>query len=299
MTAVGLIGAGAVGQTVGTLLVSSGWCDTIVVASGRGHTAAALVTDLEDMGQVTSSPVRAVQAAPAGMGGCDALVVCPRAVFTNTATSDTRMTGLAANAPVIAALARQFVGYQGVVIVVTNPVDVMTRLFAEVSGCGTVLGVGSSTDTVRYRLTLARLLDVPARAVAGHVIGEHGDNAVICASSTTVHGRPVSVPLRQVRDELRHRPRRIVEGIGRTRSGPAGAAVTALAHALGLTDGVVELSSPWRGDWYGMPLLFTAGTATVRLPQLSPDEALQLQAAAAKLRTAYAQIAVLKETPPS
>ncbi|MFJ7130457.1 2-dehydropantoate 2-reductase N-terminal domain-containing protein [Streptomyces sp. NPDC098101] len=292
MTAVGLIGAGAVGQTVGTLLASSGWCDTIAVASGHGRSAAALATDLEDMGQATGSHVRAVHAVPAVMGDCDAIVVCPRTAFANAATSDVRMAGLTANAPLIAALARQFTGYRGIVIVVTNPVDVMTRLFAEVSGCGTVLGVGSHTDTVRYQLILARLLDVPVAAVQGHVIGEHGDHAVICASSTTVHGRPVPVPLQQVRDELRHRPRRINEGIGRTRSGPAGATVAALTHALGLTDGVIELSTSWRGDWYGLPLRFTAGIPTVCLPPLSPGEAVQLQAAAAKLRTAYDQIAV-------
>lgn len=292
MIAVGLIGAGAVGQAVGTLLVAAGWCDTLMVASGSGRTAASLVTDLEDMAQVTGSPVRAVHTDPAEMGGCDAIVMCPRAVFTNTATSDVRMAGLAANAPLIAALGRQFTGYQGVVVMVTNPVDVMTRLFAEVSGCGRVLGVGSSTDTARYRLTLARLLDVPVDAVAGHVIGEHGDHAVICASSTTVHGQPVPVPVQQVRDELAARPHRINAGIGRTRSGPAGAALAALTHALGRVDGVIELSAPWRDGWYGLPLQFTAGTPTVCLPPLNPGEAVQLQAAAAKLRTAYDQIAI-------
>ncbi|MFE5614163.1 lactate dehydrogenase [Streptomyces sp. NPDC056524] len=292
MTAIGLIGAGAVGQAVGTLLASSGWCDTLMVASGSGRTAASLVTDLEDMAQVTGSPVRAVHTTPAVMVGCEAVVVCPRAAFTNTATSDVRMAGLAANAPLISGLARQFTGYGGAVVMVTNPVDVMTRLFAEVSGCGRVFGVGSNTDTARYQLTLARLLDVPVEAVHGHVIGEHGDNAVICASSTTVNGQPVPLPLQQVRDELRQRPRRINEGIGRVRTGPGGAAVAALVHVLGLADGVIELSAPWRDGWYGLPLRFTAGTPTVALPPLDPGEAVQLQAAAAKLRTAYDQIAV-------
>ncbi|WP_217246231.1 lactate dehydrogenase [Streptomyces sp. AC602_WCS936] len=294
MTAVGLIGAGAVGQTIGTLLAASGWCDTVMVTSGSGRTAASLVTDLEDMGQVTGSHVRAVHTTPAGMRGCDAIVVCPRAVFTNTATADVRMAGLEANAPLIAALGRQLAGYAGVVVMVTNPVDVMTRLFAATSGCGRVFGVGSSTDTARYRLTLARLLDVPVGSVAGHVIGEHGDQAVICASSTTVNGRPVAVPVEQIRHELTRRPRRINTGIGRTRSGPAGAAVSALAHTLSRVDGVIELTAPWRGDWYGMPLRFTAGTPTVCLPPLDATEAVQLQAAAAKLRTAYDTIT--KET---
>ncbi|MGC0334875.1 hypothetical protein RKD23_007952 [Streptomyces sp. SAI-170] len=58
-------------------------------------------------------------------------------------------------------------------------------------------------------------------------------------------------------------------------------------------DGVIELTAPWRDDWYGMPLRFTAGTPTVCLPPLDATEAVQLQAAA-KLRTAYDTIT--KET---
>ncbi|MER8231095.1 NAD(P)-binding domain-containing protein [Streptomyces sp. NPDC094049] len=291
MTTVGLIGAGAVGQTVGTLLVTVGWCDAVMVASGSGRTAASLVTDLEDMAQVTGSHVRAVQAAPEAMSGCDAIIVCPRAAFTNTATSDVRMAGLTANAPLIAALGHRLSGYGGVTVVVTNPVDVMTRLFAATSGCARVFGVGSNTDSARYRLALARLLDVPVEAVSGHVIGEHGDHAVICASSTTVRGRPVVVPLREVHDEIVRRPRRIHSGLGRTRSGPAGAVLAALAHTLGLVDGVIELAAPWRGDWYGIPLRFASGTPTVCTPPLAPAESVRLRTAAARLRTAYDQIA--------
>jgi L-lactate dehydrogenase len=296
VTAVGVIGAGAVGQAIGTLLVASSWCDTVMVASGRPRSAVGLVTDLDDMRQVTASPVRAVHATVAEMAGCAAIVVCPRARFTNTATTDVRMAGLAANGPLIAGLARQFTGYRGVVVMVTNPVDVMSRLFAEVSGCGRVFGVGSNTDTARYRLTLARLLGVPVEAVAGHVIGEHGDHAVICASSTTVHGRPAEVPVAQILDELRRRPRRINDGIGRTRSGPAGAALSALTHALGLVDGVIELSAPWHGGWLGTPLRFTTGHPTLCPPRLDASEARQLDAARAKTNAAYTTLTHPEET---
>ncbi|GGX36433.1 lactate/malate family dehydrogenase [Streptomyces chryseus] len=295
MTTIGLIGAGAVGQALGALLVTSRWCDTIVVASGSGRTAAGLVTDLDDMRQVTASPVRVRQTDPARMRSCDAVVVCPRASFTNTATTDIRMAGLTANAPLITALARQLTDYRGTVVMVTNPVDVLSRLFGEVSGCPRVYGVGSNTDTARYRLIVARLLDVPVAAVAGHVIGEHGDHAVICASSTTVNGRPAPVPLQRVRTELAARPRSISSGIGRTRCGPAGAALAALQHALGVTDGLIELSAPRRGCWLGIPLRFTAGRPTVCIPPLDAGETRQLAAAEDKLRTAYLHTTV-KET---
>jgi L-lactate dehydrogenase len=128
---------------------------------------------------------------------------------------------------------------------------------------------------------------VPLDTVAGHVIGEHGDAAVVCASTTTVGGLPVPLPLQQVRDELRLRPGRINAGIGRTRTGPAGAIVSTLRLALGVNDGLVELSAPYRGGWLGIPLRFTAGSPVPCLPALDDAEARQFDAAYTKLRAAY------------
>ncbi|MDV5143997.1 hypothetical protein R1T08_06895 [Streptomyces sp. SBC-4] len=140
---------------------------------------------------------------------------------------------------------------------------------------------------------LLRLLAVPVTAVRGHVIGEHGDAAVICASTTTVHGQPTAVPVQRVRDELAARPRRISDGIGRTRSGPAGAVLTALVHVLGLIDGVTELSVRQEaGVYLGVPVRYTAGTPALCLPSLDSSEAAQLDAATEKLHHTYA---LLKE----
>ncbi|MEU5050141.1 NAD(P)-binding domain-containing protein [Streptomyces sp. NPDC021096] len=292
--AIGVIGAGAVGQGVAMLLTAAGWCESVRIVSRTGVSARALVTDLEDMCQVIASPVRAVHAANAGqLVSCEAIVVCLRADFTNTARTDVRMAGLNANAPVIADLARRLAHYQGLVVMVTNPVDVMARLFAEISGCPRVYGVGSNTDTARYRIALAHLLEVPVEAVEGHVIGEHGDQAVICASATRAGGLPVPVPVWRVREELSARPRRINAGLGRTRCGPAGAVIAALRAGLGLDDRVVELSVNHEGRWRGIPLRFTAGTPSVCLPRLDAAEARQLVAADVKLRDAYQPLACL------
>jgi L-lactate dehydrogenase len=110
---------------------------------------------------------------------------------------------------------------------------------------------------------------------------------VVCASATTVNGIPLPVPSQQVRDELTTRSGRISKGIGRTRSGPAGAVVTALRLALGVEDGVTELSAPYRGVWLGIPLRFTSGRALPCLPALTDTEAARLDAAHTKLRAAY------------
>ncbi|EGX54734.1 lactate dehydrogenase [Streptomyces zinciresistens K42] len=298
LEAVGVIGAGAVGQAVSTALVASAPPGRLLIASRVLDQAVALAADLGDMRHATASPVHPEACDVEGLADCTAVVVAVRTAFTNTHTADVRMAGAAANAPVIRALAACLHGYQGTVLVVTNPVDLMPRLFAEASGCPRVYGIGSNLDSARFRLTLARLLNVPADAVQGHVIGEHGDGAVVCASSTTVNGTPAQVPLAEVRAELRTRPGRISAGVGRTRSGPAGAVLSALRKALGLVDGTEELTAEHRGDWLGIPLRFTSGRPVACLPALNADEDAQLAATLTKLRGAYGRSAVLPHPQP-
>ncbi|TKA12073.1 Rossmann-fold NAD(P)-binding domain-containing protein [Actinacidiphila oryziradicis] len=259
----------------------------LLVNSRTAEQAAALAADLDDMRTALRLPVHPLTCQPADLMDCDAVVIAVRATFTNTRATDVRMGGAAANAPHIALLGAVLRGYTGTVLVVTNPVDLMARLFADSSGCGRVYGIGSNLDTARYRTALAALLGVPARAVRGHVIGEHGDGMVVCASATTVNHEPIAVPVQQLRDELASRAGRISAGIGRTRSGPAGAVVSTLRLSLGLADGVTELSAAYRGGWLGIPLRFTAGRPLPCLPSLDADETVRFDAADTKLRTAY------------
>ncbi|MFJ3935468.1 lactate/malate family dehydrogenase [Streptomyces parvus] len=284
---VGVVGAGAVGQTVAATLCTAGLCRRLLIASRTPEQADALAADIDDMRQATASPVRPHVGRVADLGDCQAVVIAVRASFTNTLSTDIRMGGAVANAPVIGQLAAALYGYTGTVLVVTNPVDVMSRLFAELSGCERVFGIGSNLDSARYRAALARHLHVPAAAVAGHVIGEHGDAAVVCASATTVNDQRVPLPLQQLRDEIATRAGRISAGIGRTRSGPAGAVLSALRKTLAVDDGIEELSAPYGGGWLGIPLRFTQGRPVACLPSLDAAERRQFTAADTKLRTAY------------
>ncbi|MFG2322892.1 NAD(P)-binding domain-containing protein [Streptomyces sp. NPDC048568] len=285
--AVGVIGAGAVGQAVGGALMVAGVSARLLVASRTVDQAEALADDLDDMRAALGAVVRPGAAEVEELRACAAVVVAVRARFTNTRDADVRMAGIQANAPVVRDVAARLVGYPGTVLVVTNPVDLMTRWFAEESGCTRVLGIGSSLDSARYRLILGRLLGVPSAAVSGQVIGEHGDTSVVCASSTLVNDHPVPVPLQQVRAELARRPGRISAGTGRTRCGPAGAVVSTLRLALGVEDGTTELCAAHAGDWCGIPVRFTGGVPVPFLPPLDSVEDRQLEASRSKLRAAY------------
>lgn len=287
---IGVVGAGAVGQAVATTLVAAGFCEQLIIASRTLAQATSMAADLDDMRLTLGSPTRPRAATTAGLQDCQVVVIAVRARFTNTNDTDIRMGGMTANGRVISELALALRGSGSIVVMVTNPVDLMSRLFAEVSGIRRVVGIGSNLDSARYRLILARLLDVPADTIQGRVIGEHGDTIVVCASSTTVNDEAVPVPVDQVRDALLTRSGQISGGIGRTRSGPAGAVLSTLHLLLGLADGVEELCSPYRHGWLGLPVSFTGGHARVRLPPLDPDETRCLKASEAKLHADYAAL---------
>lgn len=288
---VGVVGAGAVGQAVTTALVAAGFCEQLVVVSRTLEQATSMAADLDDMRLALGSPTRPYAAMTAGLQGCQVVVIAARARFSNANSSDIRMGGVMANGPIIIDVALALRGFSGVVVMVTNPVDLMSRLFAEVSGIRRVVGIGSNLDSVRYRLSLSCLFDVPPHAIRGSVIGEHGDALVVCASSTTVNGEAMRVPVDQIRAVLLDRSRQISIGIGRTRGGPAGAVLSTLHLLMDVNEGVEELCVPYRRGWLGLPVSFTAGRFRVRPPPLDREETRCLEAAEAKLYAAYAHLA--------
>ncbi|MBW2559948.1 MAG: malate dehydrogenase, partial [Deltaproteobacteria bacterium] len=81
-----------------------------------------------------------------------------------------------------------------IIIMVTNPLDVMTHLAWRTSGFPTqrVMGMGGMLDTARYRTFLAEELRVPPGDIEATVLGSHGDTMVPVDSHTTLKGVPVS-----------------------------------------------------------------------------------------------------------
>lgn len=80
-----------------------------------------------------------------------------------------------------------------ILLVVANPVDILTLAALRASGFpqGRVIGSGTVLDTARLRSLVGQRLNVDPRSVHGYVIGEHGDSEVVVWSRTTVAGMPV------------------------------------------------------------------------------------------------------------
>jgi L-lactate dehydrogenase len=111
----------------------------------------------------------------------------------NGRPGETRLQLLADNVRVASEIGRRLAGGAALVVVVSNPVDVLTRVMQQASGLPTarVLGTGTMLDTARLRERLGQHLGVDARSVHAQVLGEHGDSEFVQWSAAQVGGRPL------------------------------------------------------------------------------------------------------------
>lgn len=93
---------------------------------------------------------------------------------------------------VVAKVMRQ--GKPVYIIVVANPVDVLTYVALKVSGLPKerVFGTGTTLDTARLRVTLANSLEVSQKHIHAYILGEHGDSSFPALSNSTVGGVPLA-----------------------------------------------------------------------------------------------------------
>ena len=84
--------------------------------------------------------------------------------------------------------------FKGILLIVSNPVDILTYVAVKLSGFGwqRVIGSGTVLDTARLKYALSEHLGVDSRSVHSFIIGEHGDSEIAAFSSTNVSGIPLS-----------------------------------------------------------------------------------------------------------
>jgi L-lactate dehydrogenase len=137
---------------------------------------------------------------------------------------------------------------EALILVATNPVDIMTHLaahFTRQAGvpANRVIGSGTSLDTARFRAMLGRRLGVDSQHVHAYVLGEHGDSEVLTWSLASIGGIPLEdfCRLRNLevcdkdKDEIEHRVRHaaynIIAGKGATYYG-VGSAIARIAESV-------------------------------------------------------------------
>ena len=85
-------------------------------------------------------------------------------------------------------------GFEGILLIVANPVDILTKVALKLSGFpeNRVIGSGTVLDTARLKYRLSEHLGVDSKSIHAFIIGEHGDSEIAVFSSANVSGIPLS-----------------------------------------------------------------------------------------------------------
>jgi malate dehydrogenase len=218
---------------------------------------------------------------------------------------------LKTNAGVITSVTKEVkrVAPDSIIIMVTNPLDVMAQVALEVSGFPRerVIGMAGVLDTARYRSFIALELDVSIEDIQALVLGGHGDTMVPLASYTSVSGIPLTQLLSQDRiDALVERTRKgggeIVAYLktGSAYYAPAAAAVQ-MAEAIVKDKRRILPCAAWLQGEYGMKDLFLGvpcllgenGLERIIEVELDEEEKASLEASAEAVRSTVAALEAL------
>jgi malate dehydrogenase len=219
---------------------------------------------------------------------------------------------LKTNAGVIRAVSKEIkrVAPDSIIIMVTNPLDVMAQVALEASGFPRerCIGMAGVLDTARYRSFIALELDVSIEDIQALVLGGHGDTMVPLASYTSVSGIPLSQLLAQDRiDALVERTRKgggeIVAYLktGSAYYAPAAAAVQ-MAEAIVKDKRRILPCAAWLKGEYGMSdlylgvpcLLGANGLERIIEVELDPQEKAALEASAEAVRSTVAALRAIE-----
>ncbi len=223
-----IVGAGSVGTATAYACLIGRLADEIVLYDIDGPRVRSEVLDLRHGVQFTGGKVDGGDD-PAVVAGADVIVITAGATHP---LGQTRLDLAGTNAGLVRRLVPTLVELAPatVVLMVTNPVDVVTYVAQEVAGLphGRVLGSGTVLDTSRLRGMLADRFGVSESSVHASIVGEHGDSEIALWSSATVGGVPLS-EVRGLRGEpvdapeaaslvhdVRHAAAKVIEGKGCT-----------------------------------------------------------------------------------
>jgi len=191
MPKIAIIGAGDVGTTIAYTLQISGLATEIVLIDIDQKLAQGQVMDMNH-GLFFVPPVELSAGNYSDCNGADIVIITAGA---RQRSGENRLSLVHRNAAICKSIIDQIKPYSGtgVLLVVTNPVDVMTQVVIKHSGLpkSQVMGSGTVLDSARFRYFLSQHYHIDARNIHAYVIGEHGDSEVVLWSQVRIAGTPL------------------------------------------------------------------------------------------------------------
>jgi L-lactate dehydrogenase len=302
---IGIVGCGFVGSSGAFAIALEGSANALILVDVNADLARA---HAEDILHATpfSRPLRVAAGDYPMLEGADLVVL---ACGVGQKPGETRLKLLERNVRVFEDVVPRVLEHapDTILLIVTNPVDIMTQVVMKISGLTSqrVIGSGTILDTARFRTLLAEHLNIAPHSVHAYVLGEHGDSEVLAWSSGKVGGvnvdefaaqigRPLTEKDKErIDDSVRYAAYRIIEGKGATCYG-IGAGIARIARSIRDDEGAVltlSNSEGFGGVSLSLPrVLNSRGIETTIEPMLSTAEGDALKKSVEILEAAAAEL---------
>ncbi|WP_058990516.1 L-lactate dehydrogenase [Anaerococcus rubeinfantis] len=268
-----LIGSGYVGSSYAYALVNSGLATSLSIIDIEKEKAVADVNDLMDASCKTESPTLVKEGVYEDCKDADLVVLC----YGNSQKNLTnRLDDIKIATRMVLDTIPKVIenGYDGVILLATNPVDVISKVVQKVSGLphNKIVGSGTNLDTARFIQYLAKEVNCNPKDVEAYVIGEHGNSSVALWSNARIKGISIDKFLDNIEDEdkfkeevsenIRDKAFQIIKGKGATHFGIANCLVD-FTRAILLDEKRIIMTSAFLDGEYNNKGLYTGVPAVI------------------------------------
>ena len=223
MRKMAVIGCGFVGSSSAFALMQSGLFAEIVLIDADRDRAEGEAMDISH-GIPFAKPMKIYAGDYSDVSDASLIVVTAGAA---QKPGETRLDLVNKNAAIFGSIIQQITaaGFDGILMIVSNPVDILTHVAVKLSGLpeNQVFGSGTVLDSARLKYELGNHLNVDPRSVHAYIIGEHGDSEIAAWSSANVSGIPLDrfcemrgyfdhqESMQHIADEVKNSAYRIIE----------------------------------------------------------------------------------------
>lgn len=187
-----IIGTGMVGMSYAYALLNQGIVEELVLIN---HTVEKAEGEAMDLNHGLSYASRRMKIYAGNYNDCsdaNIVVICAGA---SQREGESRVDLLHRNVTIIKDVVNNIMnsGYNGIILMASNPVDVLTYVAWKVSGLPSskVIGSGTSLDTSRLRYEIAKKINISVKNIHAYILGEHGDTEFVCWSNAYVGVKPI------------------------------------------------------------------------------------------------------------
>lgn len=193
---IAVIGMGNVGATAAHYIVACGFADDLVLIDTREEKVQADATDFEDAMANLPYHTNITVNDYSQLKDTDVIISALGNIKLQDNKNDDRFAELPFTSKAVKSVAQKIKdsGFNGIIVDISNPVDVITSMYQEITGLPKkhVIGTGTLLDSSRMKRAVAKELGIDPRSVSGYNLGEHGNSQFTAWSTVRVLGHPIT-----------------------------------------------------------------------------------------------------------